>query len=64
MPKPIPKHGLIGSVALREAATSEYGQIADLVRVEVVETYAPVARSQPLRFMKEPALLVRNVVAE
>ena len=32
MPKPIPATGIIGVVALREAATTEYGQIADLVR--------------------------------
>ncbi len=32
MPKPIPAAGIVGVVALREAATTEYGQIADLVR--------------------------------
>lgn len=64
MPKPIPDKGIVGVVALREAATTEYGQIADLVRAALDPVINANPASDGRRYFCLEALFPDRVIVE
>lgn len=64
MPKAIPDKGIVGVEALREAATTEYGQIADLVRAALDAVINANPQSDGRRYFDLEALFPDRVIVE